>query len=125
MPDLWLLASLLNHETAHDMKTPTEMTVPQLTLRTLLTGNLQRASARGLFLGFCVFLAAHRCPAQPFPPQGDDVTPSMGVFRLVVDPLFRPLLSPTGPPTSFVGYIGFHSSDGRLTSPMLIDRRQS
>jgi hypothetical protein len=56
-----------------------------------------------------------------FPPQGDDVTSSLGVFKIVVDPLFRPLLSPTGPPTSFVGYTGFHTSDGRLTSPMLYD----
>jgi hypothetical protein len=45
----------------------------------------------------------------------------MGVFRIIVDPLFRPLLGPTGPPTPFAGYPGFHSSDGRLTSPMLID----
>jgi hypothetical protein len=45
----------------------------------------------------------------------------MGVFRIIVDPLFQPLLGPTGPPTSFAGYPGFHSSDGRLTSPMLID----
>ena len=45
----------------------------------------------------------------------------MGVFRIVVDPLFRPLLEPTGSPTFFAGYTGFHSSDGRLTSPMLID----
>src|ERR1035438_5856863 len=59
--------------------------------------------------------------AQVFPPQNDDTTPSMGVFRIIVDPLFRPLLAPTGPPTSFVGSTGFHSSDGRLTSPMLID----
>jgi hypothetical protein len=66
-------------------------------------------------------LAAWQTSAQPFPPQGDDTTPSMGVFRIIVDPLFRPLLGPTGPPTSFSGYTGFHSSDGRLTSPMLID----
>jgi hypothetical protein len=45
----------------------------------------------------------------------------MGVFQIVVDPLFRPLLGPTGPPTSFAGYTGFHSSDGHLTSPVLID----
>ena len=72
---------------------------------------------------FCllVVLSAQRGGAQIFPPQGDDVTPSMGVFRIIVDPLFRPLLGPTGPPTSFPGYTGFHSSDGRLTSPMLID----
>lgn len=82
---------------------------------------LRRAAAT--FPLFCLLLSlsAQRGGAQVFPPQGDDVTPSMGVFRLVVDPLFRPLFAPTGPPTSFPGYTGFHSSDGRLTSPMLID----
>jgi hypothetical protein len=75
---------------------------------------------------FCVALCALLLgqsvhAAFPFQPQGDEPTPSMGVFRIMVDPLFRPLLGPTGPPTSFSGYPGFHSSDGRLTSPMLID----
>src|SRR4029077_6593751 len=79
-------------------------------------------SVAGLVLMLCVLFAAHQQAfAQIFPPQGDDLTPSMGVFRIIVDPLFRPLLGPTGPPTSFPGYTGFHSSDGRLTSPMLID----
>jgi hypothetical protein len=73
-------------------------------------------------VGLCVLLTAlNASSAATFPPQGDDTTPSMGVFRIIVDPLFRPLLGPTGPPTSFPGYTGFHSSDGRLTSPMLID----
>ena len=48
---------------------------------------------------------AQRVGAQPFPPQGDDVTPSMGVFRIVVDPLFRPLLTPTGPPLYFASRV--------------------
>jgi hypothetical protein len=74
-----------------------------------------------LAMWLLVMLAAPLVRAQVFPPQGDDSTDSMGLFRIVVDPLFRPLLSPTGPPTSFVGYTGFHSSDGRLTSPLLID----
>ena len=85
-------------------------------------GGVRRpARLHGLFLAFCVLLAAIQ-PGAAIPPQGDDVTPSMGVFRIVVDPLFRPLLSPTGPPTPFVGYLGFHTSDGRLTSPLLIDK---
>jgi hypothetical protein len=83
--------------------------------------NLRRAVATAMALCLLGILGAQRGGAQVFPPQGDDVTPSMGVFRIVVDPLFRPLLGPTGPPTSFPGYTGFHSSDGRLTSPMLID----
>ncbi len=80
--------------------------------------NSHRAVAAFVILFFALAL---RLTAQVFPPQNDDMTPSMGVFRLIVDPLFRPLLGPTGPPTSFPGYPGFHSSDGRLTSPMLID----
>jgi hypothetical protein len=75
----------------------------------------------GRAVGILAVLIVQSGQAQVFPPQGDDVTPSMGVFRIIVDPLFRPLLGPTGPPTSFAGYTGFHSSDGRLTSPMLID----
>ena len=81
----------------------------------------RRTAAAALVLPLLLILGAPRGGAQTFPPQGDDTTPSMGVFRIVVDPLFRPLLGPTGPPTSFAGYTGFHSSDGRLTSPMLID----
>jgi len=83
--------------------------------------NLRHAGAAALALLFFSPVAKQPAGAQIFPPQGDDTTPSMGVFRIVVDPLFRPLLAPTGPPTSFAGYTGFHSSDGRLTSPMLID----
>lgn len=97
------------------------------TVRELLDQNapFSRKFRRAAFAAFAfllfVILAAQPSRAAVFPPQGDDVTPSMGVFRIVVDPLFRPLLAPTGPPTSFAGYVGFHSSDGRLTSPMLID----
>ena len=101
------------------MRTKTSHGLP--TQNTRFNGSLRRAIFPRLFFSLCALVAVQRVPAQVFPPQGDDLTPSMGVFRIVVDPLFRPLLSPTGPPTSFVGYIGFHSSDGRLTSPMLID----
>src|SRR5271163_712301 len=82
---------------------------------------LRRVFAAAFGLLLLMTMAAPQAWAQVFPPQGDDVTPSMGVFRIMVDPLFRPLLGPTGPPTSFPGYPGFHSSDGRLTSPLLID----
>jgi hypothetical protein len=74
----------------------------------------------------CVLLTLG--PAMPrawganFPPQGDDTTPSMGLFRLVVEPSFRILLDPSGPPTSYLGYVGYHSVDGRMTSPTLLDK---
>jgi hypothetical protein len=55
--------------------------------------NLDCASAIVLCLGLCAMPAAQSL-AQVFPPQGDDTTPSMGVFRIIVDPLFRPLLGP-------------------------------
>lgn len=57
-----------------------------------------------------------------FDPQGDDVTPSMGLFRIVVDPAFRVLMNPSGPPNFYVGYVGYHSVDGRMTSPTLVDK---
>ena len=57
-----------------------------------------------------------------FPAQGDDVTPSMGLFRINIEPSFRSLMEPSGPPTSFVGYVGYNSAAGRLTSPTLVDR---
>src|SRR5882757_1727850 len=59
--------------------------------------------------------------AQIFPPQGDDITPSMGLFRIIVDPHFRPLMGPTGAPDFFSGYLGYHSVDGRMTSPTVVD----
>jgi hypothetical protein len=99
----------------------TDLCVEWLDQNTLFSRNRRRISAAGLVLCLLVLLAPQRGWAQVFPPQGDDTTNSMGLFRIVVDPLFRPLLAPTGPPTSFVGYTGFHSSDGRLTSPLLID----
>ena len=56
--------------------------------------------------------------ATTFPLQGDDTTPSMGVFRIVVDPAFRGLMGPVG---AMPAYTGYKTSDGRLTSPLLID----
>ena len=56
--------------------------------------------------------------AATFPAQGDDTTFSIGIFRLMVAPAFRPLLAP-GVGTN--GYPGYRSSDGRLTSPMMFD----
>ena len=80
------------------------MITTTLNQNVLLKGKLRQARLSGLFLGLCVLLVAQRSPAPvlTFPLQGDDTTPSMGVFRIVVDPLFRPLLSPTGrrPPSA-------------------------
>jgi hypothetical protein len=59
-----------------------------------------------------------RSAAQIFPGQGDDTTGSMGVFRITVDPAFRPLMNPVG---ALVAYTGYHPSDGKLTSPLCID----
>jgi hypothetical protein len=42
----------------------------------------------------------------------------MGVFRITVDPAFRPLMDPAG---ALVAYTGYHPSDGKLTSPLCID----
>jgi hypothetical protein len=59
-----------------------------------------------------------RCAAQIFPGQGDDTTGSMGVFRITVDPAFRPLMNPAG---ALVSYTGYSTVDGKLTSPLCID----
>jgi hypothetical protein len=56
--------------------------------------------------------------AATFPAQGDDTTFSIGIFRVMIAPTFRPLLAP-GVGTN--GYPGYRSSDGRLTSPMMYD----
>src|SRR3990172_6956167 len=78
-----------------------------------------------LSLGLAVLTAAiwsseQPVAAQTFPAQGDDTMSSLGVFRVVVAPAFRPLLAPA-PPTYTSGYPGYRSADGRLTSPALID----
>src|SRR5437899_10150911 len=65
-----------------------------------------------------VWLGVPGAAAQTFPPQGDDSTPSMGVFRITVDPFFRPLMGPFG---ALVPYTGYNTVDGKLTSPLLID----
>ena len=59
-----------------------------------------------------------RVSAQIFPPRGDDTTPSMGVFRVIVVPAFTNLFAPA---VGLNGYPGYHSADARLTSPVLID----
>jgi hypothetical protein len=59
-----------------------------------------------------------RAGAQVFPPQGDDTTTSMGVFRITVDPAFYPLVSAAG---ALVAYPGYNATGGKLTSPLCID----
>jgi hypothetical protein len=73
-----------------------------------------------LLLVFSVLLggSGERCAAQIFPAQGDDTTFSIGIFRLMIAPAFRPLLAPA---VGTNGYPGYRSSDGRLTSPMMFD----
>lgn len=56
---------------------------------------------------------ASNAAAQAFPPQGDDVIPSLGSFRIWINPGFRPM---------FAGYPGYDGID-RLTSPTLADRQ--
>src|SRR5438876_908029 len=67
---------------------------------------------------WAVLFGVERGAAQTFPAQGDDSTPSMGVFRVTVDPAFRPLMGPSG---ALVAYAGYSTADGKLTSPLLID----
>ena len=59
-----------------------------------------------------------RGAALDFPAQGDDTTYSMGVFRIVVDPIFRTLLEPGGPNVTYPGY---SLADFKVTSPLCID----
>jgi len=61
---------------------------------------------------------SERSAAAIFPGQGDDSTPSMGVFRITVDPAFRLLMQTNG---GFLAYAGYKPSDGKLTSPLCID----
>ena len=59
-----------------------------------------------------------RSAGQVFPPQGDDTTPSMGVFQITIDPAFVPLVAASG---ALVAYTGYNTADGTLTSPLCID----
>jgi len=90
-----------------------ELFSPTKTLRTAVLGLS--------LIGLCGVMPRSLAAPAVFPPQGDDVTPSMGLFRIIVDPHFRPLMDPTGAPNFFSGYLGYHSADGRMTSPTLID----
>jgi hypothetical protein len=71
-----------------------------------------------LLIGCSALVVEQRSGAQVFPAQGDDTTPSMGVFQITVDPAFRPLVEAAG---ALVAYTGYRSSDGTLTSPLCID----
>ncbi len=42
----------------------------------------------------------------------------MGVFRITVDPAFRPMMGTGG---VFLAYAGFQPADGKLTSPLCVD----
>jgi hypothetical protein len=66
--------------------------------------------------------SSSRVMAATFPAQGDGTNISVGIFRLVIAPAFRPLLAPA---VGTNGYPGYRSSDGRLTSPMLSDAATS
>src|SRR6266487_301374 len=85
----------------------------------VFVSTVQGAVVGLLLCGLCGITP--RANAAIFPPQGDDVTPSMGLFRIIVDPHFRPLMDPTGAPDFFSGYLGYHSADGRMTSPTVVD----
>lgn len=63
-----------------------------------------------------------RCAAQDFPPgpySQDEVTFSMGVFQIQVDPSFAFLFAPVNPYTLY--YPGFAPASDLLTSPVLYD----
>lgn len=79
------------------------------------------ACAGALLLSFLTMLAVQqRVAAATFPAGPDDDTNmlSIGVFRIIVAPEFHTLVEPR---VGYNGYAGYHSADGRLTSPMLID----
>src|SRR5690349_15406549 len=71
-----------------------------------------------LGVGAALLSPVQRSFGQVFPPQGDDSTPSMGVFRITVDPAFRPMMGPVG---ALLPYAGYSTVDGKLTSPLVID----
>ncbi|HUC85464.1 MAG TPA: hypothetical protein VL970_09755, partial [Candidatus Acidoferrales bacterium] len=58
------------------------------------------------------------CAAQFPASAGSDTTPSMGVFRILVNADYTNLVAPA---VALNGYPGFHSSDQTLTSPVLLD----
>ena len=80
--------------------------------------NFRRAAVAASALFLLGMLATQPGRAQIFPAQGDDSTFSMGVFRITVDPAFRPLMDPAG---ALVAYTGYAPLSGRLTSPLCID----
>src|ERR1019366_1699432 len=80
--------------------------------------NLWHAVPAAFCLSICVLVSVQRSPAQTFPAQGDDTTSSMGVFRITVDPAFRPLVGPVG---ALLAYAGYNPVNGKLTSPLCID----
>ncbi len=70
-----------------------------------------------LLAGALLLGGRERGAAQPFPSlPGHDITNSMGVFQIVVDPAFYPLMNPSGALAAFPGF-----SSGVLTSPLCID----
>src|ERR1017187_3858918 len=79
---------------------------------------LRRIIPAALGLSLCALVAAPRSEAQVFPAQGVDTTPSMGVFRITVDPAFYPLVAAAG---ALVAYPGYNATGGKLTSPLCID----
>lgn len=78
-----------------------------------------RALSTATLLASSSLASAQTFDSGPWGPgPANDTTPSMGLFRIVVDPAFRLLMEP-GPGLS--GYPGYVSADGRLTSPVMID----
>ena len=80
--------------------------------------NPRRTVLVALCLSFCVLVAGQRSQAQIFPPQGDDTTGSMGVFRITVSPAFYSLVGASG---ALAAYPGYNSGAKKLTSPLCID----
>lgn len=70
-----------------------------------------RTTVSALFT-LAIFLDARPDALAQFPGQGDDVTQSLGQFRIVVNPAFQPMMA------SYPGYDGLSF---RLTSPVLYD----
>ena len=77
-----------------------------------------RTGTAAVALLLLCLLAARPVGAQVFPPQGDDSTFSMGVFRITVDPAFYPLVKASG---ALFAYPGYNTAAGELTSPLCID----
>ena len=83
-----------------------------------LHGQAGRVGVAALAMLLLGLATAQRAGAQIFPPQGDDTTTSMGVFRITVDPAFYPLVSAAG---ALVAYPGYNPTGAELTSPLCID----